>query len=474
MNPKSVVILLVVLLMGIAALLLTRPGASDPSPNGNAEGTGELIIDADLIDSGIISIRIGSGLNGFQPLLLERSAGRWQVIEPHAFLANTEPIDQLLGLIASLEGEPTEKYNAFVPDNPGLTIGNDNHSITLYFGERLGAGMASVAIVNGGATTNWIVDNALHDLFDTYFERGGRTAFYARKVEPLLMPEYNHIELISEKSTSALIQPSPGEWQVLQGKTKAPALTEQLGEYPGIANLFELHNSIKPQVHIEYFRAEALSQYGLDRPLISVRFIPVDADPNNIAASLSLNVGVPADPKDENRYVSYGRSDDPRPAVFTLATPIALAFGQQATNFRDPRIMETPLTLIETIALKLPDASTQTIALPASEPPSWTVQGQAPRTLSTERAVAMLKSLTDARAIAYVPVLLGEWDALISVLITHRLGGQAELFTIYPDPESDPAEPTVLVHRAKEPVVLRVPRSSVEGLLDPELLVAPR
>ena len=170
------------------------------------------------------------------------------------------------------------------------------------------------------------------------------TIFYATKIDPLLMPEYGRIELSSNDSNSALIQSIPGEWQVSQDQAIAPALTEQLGEYPGVATFFELHNSIKPHVHIEYFRAVELAQYGLDRPLISVRFVPSEADPDDMSASISLNVGVPADPKDENRYVSYGRSDDPRPAVFTIATPIALAFGQQATNFRDPRIMITPVT----------------------------------------------------------------------------------------------------------------------------------
>ena len=274
MNPKAVVILLAVLLLGLAALLLTRPGASDPSSKDNSEDTSKAIIDSDLLDSGISSIRIGAGLNGFQPLLLERSAGRWQVIEPHAFPANTEPIDQLLELIASLEGEPTDKHNAFTPDNPGLTISNGNQFITLYFGERIGAGRASVTIANGEAISNWIVDDALHEVFDSYFERGGRTIFYATKIDPLLMPEYGRIELSSNDSNSALIQSIPGEWQVSQDQAIAPALTEQLGEYPGVATFFELHNSIKPHVHIEYFRAVELAQYGLDRPLISVRFVP--------------------------------------------------------------------------------------------------------------------------------------------------------------------------------------------------------
>ena len=136
--------------------------------------------------------------------------------------------------------------------------------------------------------------------------------------------------------------------------------------------------------------------------------------------------------------------------------------------------MITPVTLVESIALKLPDGTTQTITLPASEPPQWTAGNQAPRTLSGELVVGMLKQMANARAMAYVPTKLGEWEALVSVLITPRLGEKPERFTVYPDPESDPAQPTVLVHRGKESVALRVPRAAVAGLLDPGTLMADR
>ena len=468
MKPTTVAILLVVLLIAIVVLLSPQFITPSGGPRHDDSADTQVIPD-EILNAPIDRIRIKSGRDTVE---LVQKNGRWWVDKPHNFLANTVPIDELLTTLGEIKGTPIEDEvsdeDEFISIDTSQTILIESKfsAIHVYLWNRLGAGRTHIGVsgLSGDNTIeSYNVNSKLHDWLDDLAPHD----FLAKTIDPLLMPDVTRIEIDSNQETSILEQ-SDGRWWIGSESSREPALEHGLLPNPGVSDYFSLLNSIEIIEHRRYIdRFDALARFGLDRPLITARFVMHDEEQDWL-----LRVGVPADPEDQTRFVSYCRLDDDYPAVFTVATPIALAFGQQATNFRDPRIMVTPVTLVESIALKLPDSTAQAITLPASEPPQWTIQDEAPRTLSGELVVGMLKQMADARATAYVPTKLGEWKALVSVLVTPRLGGEPEPFTIYPDPESDPAEPTVLVHRGKEPVALRMPHSAVEGLLDPGSLMA--
>lgn len=461
MNAKTVVILLVVLVIGVGALLLTRPGSITTAPN-EASTDLEPIVDKALLESGITRISFGGGLS--TALTLQRIAGKWRIIEPHAFPANTRAIDELLSVIAGLSGEPTDTHYGVEPDKPGLTIGNDDRSITLYFGERLGAGKAGFAIDNG-TTANWIVDDMLHDMFESTFKPGGKAAFYAKKIDPLLMPEFKRVEIRTGGPVSVLKQ-RKDRWWIDPGDKSERALTRQLGEYPGVENYFELLNGIQIVEHVEYLHASGLSRFGLDQPLISARFVPLDADPNDLDKSMTLRVGVPADPADQARFVAYGRSDDPLPAVFTVATPIAIAFGQDATAFRDPRLIATPPSLIGSISIEPRGGELVHLAFHPQNP--RLMVDTVSTALSEKKCKTMLEQLSNARAIEYAPTELAKGVNSVSVTVHSRLDREPERLILYYDPADTS---TVNIHRAGEDVAIRVEHAAVASLIDPKSLM---
>ena len=334
-------------------------------------------------------------------------------------------------------------------------------------GPRVGAGRATLFIETPDKTeTTYHATDTLHD----YFENFDPDVYYAKSFDPPLMPEVGRIEITTPEGESVLVQES-GQWWIETEDGKERALETGLPGYPGVKNYFELFKAAELIEKQTNYPTNGLAAFGLKKPLISARLVPLGEDPNEPSNGYEVHIGTPADPQDQTRYISNGFAGKATHPVFTADSKIALAFAQTATNFRDPRLITTPSTLIESIGLKFAGGVFQVIELKADGPPILRLADSDDRALSIERLAAALKQLADARAVDYVPTQLDQWDALLSVLITPRLGAEPEPFTVYADPQANADEPTVLVHRGKEPVALRVPKSTLAGLLDPSTLV---
>ena len=318
----------------------------------------------------------------------------------------------------------------------------------------------------GDEVSFYNADDTLH----AYFEKLDLFTFNMRKIETPLMPETARIEILSDGSESVLVQ-QDGRWTIGEGEHAERALAMQLGENAGLNNYFSLLDLIDIKAFHAYDRDGGLASYGLDKPLITARFVPIDGEPNNRAVGNMLRVGVPADPEDQTRFVTYGRATDSNPAVFTIDSKLALAFGQDATVFRDPRITTIPTTLIDSIDLAYPNDTPQQIVMKPGRTPKWHI-GDQQSDLSVNRVAAALKRLADARAIDYVPAQLDDWQMQASLNLKPRLGREAESLVIYTDPQSSENETTLLVQRGKESVALRFPIESISGLLDPATLQA--
>lgn len=489
MKPKTVVILIVCLLLAGVALLLTRETEKPNSTNNEA------LVDKDnvvrILPPAVfaptleaITIRPdGDDRNAGTAIWFEKIRGQWEVVDPGLFPANTKAIDQLLALLSGLEGQVThEHYDKVPPIKPEELIGvegviqHDPPRIELHhqdlsywkitLGPRLGAGRAVLFVAKNEEEATYLATDALHDFVDSL----DQDAYYADRFDPPLMTEIARIEIKTPEGQSALVQ-EDGRWWIESDNGKERALETGLPDHPGVNNYFALLKSIRLLDKQTHYPTNGMASFGLEKPLISARFVPIGYDPNEPTNGYEIHIGTPADPSDQTRYISNGSAGQGTHPVFTVESQTALALAQSATAFRDPRIMATPGTLIESIQLKFADASLQTIELPSDGKPVLRVGNDDRRELSVERVALAFKQLSDGRAMDYVPTQLSEWDQIVSALITPRLGGEPEDFTVYADPDSEATNPTVLVHRGQEPVALRVAQATVAGLIDPASLV---
>lgn len=475
MNIKTTLVLVACLALAIAGLLLTRGGAGD----GGGDKTDT---DTPTNEPPILGVNeLGPELQSIQmqhagqSLRLERAAGRWHIVSPNRFPANTRAIDEVLSILAGLSGQTTPTPPSRTdpnPQSPAVVLGYADRQTSLYLGDRLGNGRAQLRVVRDNRMLACNVSDALHDLFDAFDPR----LLYAKSIDAPLLAQTRRIEFEIDGKTSTLTQ-EDGRWWIVYGASRERALEEQLPEFAGLSTYFKLLDRVEIVEHVDHHSTRGLGAYGLERPLIQTRLIPFDADPENPEAGWTLRVGVPADnddltgTPDQYRYVSFGRSGEPHPPVFKVATPIALALGQEATRFRDPRMITTPPTLIESIVITHPDKTLHQITFMSDGTARLSRNNTNAIDIPRRAAEGLTKALHEARASAYPGYEPDTMNPLISIEVRPRLGGTTEQLAVFNDPESDPNQPTALVRRGNEPVVIRIDFSAVAPLLHPATLL---
>ncbi|MFN3168876.1 MAG: DUF4340 domain-containing protein [Phycisphaeraceae bacterium] len=477
MNIRTTLILLVLLVLGVVALMLTRAGQDDATTHPTQNTTPETLArDAQPVFSES-ELRTGLGRIGLypgqdRPLVLERRGGQHWTTSPLVFPADPRAIDELLSILADLRGEPTDDDAIGpVPDMPLIKLGTVEDPITIRVGNRLGGGRAGIVVDRGGGSTRYIVRDTLRDLFDNFDAR----LFFAKSINAPPMPATARVELLVDGERSALVQ-RDGQWWVEHGNGLERALESALPRRPGVRDYFALFAKLEIQSHADPRDAPNRAAFGLDRPLIAVRFEPLatDRDPNPDADAWVMRVGVPADPADQTRYVSYGPADDAAHAVFIVPTQQAIRLGQDATAFRDPRLITTPTALIESITTLTPAGGKQRFDFAAGAGATLTADDAAPTAISPRAAASIVTALYDARAVGYVEQRPVNAEPLMTIQITARLNGPNESFTLYRDPQAAARDtPTVLARRSNEPVLLRVEQSAVASLLDSGFRTAP-
>ncbi|MGB0768242.1 MAG: hypothetical protein ACPGYV_11085, partial [Phycisphaeraceae bacterium] len=484
MNTKTVIGLVLVLGFALLALTLTTRQNQGPSP---APQTGDpaptethtppdtffdLPIEARRIND--VMLIADERLPGVD-LHISRASGRWRVQYPSDYPARTATIDRLLTLLIGLAPTPA-KTDRRPDDNPPTIMLSGNFPYTrITLGPRLGGGKALLFVSSPGPADEdnrteipMQVDDALHD----YIESFDAMAFYAKEIDAPSMIELERIEIVTPESKAVFVQRDE-RWFNTNGPTPQRTLITGLPGYPGIAEYFRLLDTIEVvefEPRIARYRPE---QYGLTNPLIAVKFYKPNPIPTHTQDGWQLNIGVPADPRDQTRYASFGDIRSDNPIVFRLPTPTALAFAQDEDSFRDPRVLTTPIALVKTIVLTsgLRDADEALATIDVDRMLLFDRPMSQPIALDPNAIATMLVTLRDTRAIDYVA--LNESDAMLKrvVTIVPKLGGDQETFEIRSDPLSDADEPTVLIRRSDESIALRVVRAAVTGLLDPTALV---
>lgn len=488
MNAKATIILLIVFAVAAAALLLVDTGGTQSTGETDDDKNKQTIVDPDTLGPALYQVAFDLDGEG-DDLVLARVQGRWKIEVPHAFPARNSELDNVLKTLAELEGTPTD--DVAIPSHPiGITIGHGDNRYSLWLGKRLGSGQAMVYRESQGKTQGkiqgYLTTDTLHDLLANL----NPSLFYAKAFDPLLMAEIKEVRINTPESEAVLLQDND-LWQIAYGDKTERALTQNIPGHHGIRSYFELFRRVELTEQQHYLGKEGLSKFGLDKPLITVRFVPALEDAEQSETGWVLNVGVPADPDDTMRFVSFGWSGDPTPAVFTVATPYALSFGKDSTAFRDPRIVTTPRALIKSLEMIDP---TRPFYMPELEATLYLkskhvfsfqrddkvrvkfVTNQKDEVdgwieISERPVKQMVEALVSARAIDYVILQADELKPLKTVRLTPRLGEGIETFRIYTDMDSVPDQPTVLVQREGESVALRIAFDEVRYVLDPGFLM---
>lgn len=472
MKPRTTIILLILLSLAGSALLLLPRGTPTPPPT--EEGAeSKPLFDEDQLGPTIAVIRVFAKTSKKPDLVLVKKNGRWWVSSPHLFPAHRPALDKLLTMLAQVQAKPIGEDDAAYPGDEfhgrSLTLDyTDRPSIQVSLGERIGAGRARIG-PDPGLYLNSLVaetDTTLHDYFDAF----NHADYYAKKIDVPIMPDVESIDLVSLDERSILVQQDDG-WFIGEGEDAERALAQGLPDTPGIDQLFKLFDLLELSAPLP--AGTSLSAYGLENPLASITLGPVRNAPAQADNTITISLGVPADPDDTQRFISVTYDKATPPAVFTAPTQYALLVAQKATRFRDPRIITTPITLIDRVLLfdGLSGGGAQLIKLDQGRATLVTGHSGSGRALDKDRLASLLTALAGARASDYTPLPKDGSQSLQAVAIKPRLHGKDEVFEILADPASNPQEPTVLIRRGNEPVVLRVPREAVAGLLDPMSLV---
>lgn len=464
MNPKTTLSLIVVLALAGAILLVTSQGKQASNDNEVATDEAAGIIDPELLGPSLSRITFYDSSN--IPLEFERIAGEWLVTSPHRFPANTTAIDKALDLLAALKGEPSDQNFGPYPRQRGITLGNEKKSISLLIDNELGAGKAGLALMKDNKTENFVVSTEIHDLHDQIFEQDGHHKFYAKEMTPLLMPEYGRVEITTIESSS-ILQQMGNRWVIGEDKLAERALESQIGEHPGIADYFKLFESLEIDQFIDCYFESDTAKYGLNRPIITARFIPLGADPKRMNTGMTLRVGAPADLADQTRYCSYGQSDSTHPIVFTTPTPIALAFGQDARRFRDPRMTSLPRHLIKTLRLEQPDRRGVILQLDSGRTenllPATPETGDYPVDIKPQ-GQEILNRLFELRASEYLEAEESSTQRIATIQFDTTLNSGSEIITVYEDIDPGLRDANILIRRGNESVLLRFDRHVLDQL----------
>lgn len=481
MTLKTTAILLIVFAAAIGALLLTRGGESNPlsDPLGRSSTDEPPLIRADQLASDLTSITIDDGLRGVL-LKLDKVRGRWWVTKPYPHPADARSIDELLNLIGGLTvdtaADLSDKSSAFAPDASFIKLGYEGRDVLLCIGDRRGAGRAIVTTVRDREVRHHLTQATLNELYDTF----DLSVFYSPSIDPPLLPELSRIRFDLPEQASALSQAN-GRWWIEHADQRERALEISSGDRPGLDALISLVGSIELGPIQPYRTADDLAKYGLDDPLVTVRFEPMPG-PGSTQQALTLGVGLPTDPLDERRFISVSQTpidiqsnDTSTPvAVFTAPTAQALALGQPATAFRDPRATSLAAVMIRTLTIDRVDAyrdmprpTTLELSLPPDGAALLAVNGGEPREVSPQRAARALDALVRLRAESFEPIESDLQQPLATLTIQPRLDGETERFNFYRIPAQTPSPRRQLaLRRGDEGVLLLVDAADLDFLFD--------
>jgi hypothetical protein len=450
MNPKTTLILVAVLVLaGVAYLLTTKsdPGSED-GPTGQ-DGRDKLLLEETLRKTSIDRLLIQSDEGG-DGLEVTRDGNRWRVTQPHNFPADASAVKNLFALMRSVRGYESE--GGAIPETaPRVYLNPAQEQYALTLGQRRGAQRAELFLSDADNTTRFNAQDTLHDFFESFDPAN----FYANKLQVPLMAEVDRIAFETPTGKSLLVQRNE-QWWIGDSENAERALSHEIDVHPGVAQLFQLLQTIE-LIDLQD-TGTSPAAFGLEEPIATFRLSKADDQ-----AKLELRLGVPENTDSKTHFIGIQYTGHPKPVVFTISTQFALLLGQDATAFRDPRVMTIPRSLIGSLVIKNKRGHYTIRFMPngiqfVTSGPDFTPD-VTPQETNEGEIIAQLLSKT--RAIDYVTRDITDVKPVASVVIHPRLDGEKETLTIYPDTNE-----TVLIRRNDEQTLLKVERTSIQMLLD--------
>lgn len=464
MNARTTAVLVLVLLAVGAAWWFTRgqTASPPPPPPGAGDDTAPFIAAGTLQPERIERVEIERPRHN--PVVLERTRGRWRMTQPVVFDADGRTVEQLITTLSALADlGPAEPDALGDTSETTLTLyERGGETYTFGFGPRLGGGIAPIA--SGDAEPRLVADR-LHD----FFERYDPTDLLSKQLATPSAFATTAFTVTTPGGTVNLTE-GDGRWHINNDPAQ-PALGEPIAGYIDIAGYLNIPNATP----IERFVTgpiKDLAPYGLTRPLIRIDYESLK--PDGTATTTALLIGSPTDSTATAYFASYQTEYQRQPVVFVLPAEFSIVMAKSADDFRDPRVFRTPPVEIDLVAfgsewsLALTDDRGSIIA------PRRATFGDA--ALLRDR----LAGLLEATAVGYINVIMLEstGEPPITVTVTPTLGRPAEVVTFHdiadlPDIANDEGTPYCVAVREGESIGLIIPYSAVERFGDIETMDLP-
>ena len=457
MNFRTTLILLALLAGTAVAYWLTRDTDTAAMPRGDENLAVELL----LAQSEFRFERINHFTlerPGKPTIDLAKTAGQWHMTTPGRFNINISKFDQLLTALRSIE--VVERQSTSPTSHEELatvTLHAGDDLLTLHFGSQIGNGLGRIHLNETDDT--YIIKDDLHNLLTSL----APSAMLASRLSTPTDIVSRRIEIISDRGEVTLHRINSKWYLDEQGRERA--LSEPLDDYIDVAGYLNIPNA-SDIVKFESLPAGDLASYGFSHPRLVVRYTYVDTD--FTTKTSVLTIASPYDSSGKNYYATYTMQDDPQPVVFVLPAEFSIVMARIADEFRDPRLIETHPAKIASLRIEPAGAAPVELSFTSDQAEATGLPEGAQ--LNQARANELINALATGRAMAYEPLPLDQGEVLSTVTVSPHIGSHSERFEVLTDHLFTRRQSTVLIRRANEPVVMRVPSKWVSACIDPAIL----
>ncbi len=458
MNPRTTLILVVLLAAIGAAWWLTRGQADAPPPETTPQGPVALFEAGEFEHPLVTSITIN--WPGREPVRLEKQRGRWRMTSPVAFAADDRTVGQFLQTIAGYADLGATEANSNAPQAE-VTVTMADQTLVLRFGERVGGGMARLAVGDRPAR---LVEGRIHD----FLERFDPTDLLSKKLEAPTGYTTDAFT-VTTLDGSTRLELADGRW-LIDGDPAQPALGEPVPGYIDIDGYLNIPNATSIE-RFEPLPNAPPSAYGLDRPRVRIDYEA--ADTTGAPFRSTLRVGGPADTEGTLYYATYAHAGDDSPVVFVLPAEFSVVMAQPTDRFRDPRLFTLAPEQIARIVvegdwtLDLTDERGSIIG--PGRPLDRTMTGLRDRVTMLAEATAKGYGTVNPQAFT---------NGIFSITLDPIGGGETQRVRLFPPhayttEAPDPDRRDYLAVREGESVGLLISIEVLQGLSDLELMDIP-
>lgn len=361
MNFRTTIVLLVVLAGAGAYLAATKlwtgknAEISSQSSIAQSESGGRKLIDADSANITRVTITPADG----KPIVLTKSDGKWQLLQPVSAPAESFQADELVRQIVAIQSRGqlgTDKLTSTGLDHPHFIVemtANGGKTYRLAVGDKSEIGDTLYVRLNDGDKLD-IVPSSIYDQLDKPAKD-----YRGKKLIDVSQDQIRQLSITRGGKTIRLEKPQ-SDWEIVAPK-KMPA------DSTAVSDLLFAITGLNAVEFVD--KPGASQQYGLDRPLTTVWFStaapstqPATA-PASQPAGTTIEFGAFDDILKRNVYATVTGGP-----VATVAKSSMDSFDKTALDLRDKKVVDIDPAHVESVILAVNrPATTQPTTQPAKQ-----------------------------------------------------------------------------------------------------------